>query len=247
MGRPREPMPPHRGNADSGRQADRQVLVAAHVEVLAVAQVDGQELERFQLREQDSEHDLRLDPGQVRADAVMVAVAEGQMEVRMSGHVEAIGVREMRRVRGWPRPARAGRAVRGEWTHRRTPCPPWPRGLETGDGLSKRQALLHGVRYQGGLRAKPRKLFRVLELCLRLQRGAACGAGIGPGNGGARKGREGAEGVDVDYALFAWSGSVGSSPGFVWGCSGVSGSLLLSRESRVRVPDGSPAFSRRST
>ena len=65
MDRPaQELMPPHRGNADSGRQADRQVLVAAHVEVLAVAQVDGQELERFQLREQDSEHDLRLNPGQ---------------------------------------------------------------------------------------------------------------------------------------------------------------------------------------
>ena len=38
-------------------------------------------------------------------------------------------------------------------------------------------------------------------LCLRLQRGAACGAGgVMAWKRGAGKGREGAEGVDVDYA-----------------------------------------------
>src|SRR2546428_7592583 len=41
-----------------------------------------------------------------------------------------------------------------------------------------------------------------LSLCLRLQRGAACGAGdVMAWARGAGKGREGAERVDVDYAL----------------------------------------------
>ena len=106
----------------------------------------------------------------------MVAVAEGQMEVRMSGHVEAIGVREMRRVP-------VGRAQHGQDELSAANGHTGALRVRHGhadlklDGAVEAQALLHGVRYQGGLRAKPRKLFRVLELCLRLQRGAACGAG----------------------------------------------------------------------
>jgi hypothetical protein len=43
---------------------------------------------------------------------------------------------------------------------------------------------------------------RLDRLCLRLQRGAACGAGgMMAWERGTGKGREGAEAVDVDYAL----------------------------------------------
>src|SRR5437667_4919167 len=59
----------------SGGETDGQGLVAAHVEVLAVAQLRRHELERLELGEERGEGHARFEEGQLGADAAVVAGA----------------------------------------------------------------------------------------------------------------------------------------------------------------------------
>ena len=79
-------------------------LVAAEHEVLAVHGLLG-ELEGGEPLGERLEHLLALEAGQRGAEAVVDAVAEGEVVVVGPGDVEPVGVGERARDRGWPPPA----------------------------------------------------------------------------------------------------------------------------------------------
>ena len=71
--------------------------VAPEVEVLVVAEIRGRQVQR-RAREQGLEGDPAFQAPELRADAVVVTVAEREMVDRRPPHVEAIGVGEVARV-----------------------------------------------------------------------------------------------------------------------------------------------------
>ena len=86
------------------RGRDVHGLIAAEDEVLAVHGLLG-ELEGREPLGEGLEHLLALEPGQRGAEAVVDAVAEGEVVVVGPGDVEPVGVGEALRDRGWRRRA----------------------------------------------------------------------------------------------------------------------------------------------
>jgi hypothetical protein len=79
------------------RHTNGQPAVAPEVEVLVVAEVRGLQVQR-RAREQGLEGDPGLQAPELRADAVVVTVAECEVVDRRPRHVEAIGLGEVTRV-----------------------------------------------------------------------------------------------------------------------------------------------------
>jgi hypothetical protein len=77
---------------------DRQIAVTAQIEVLVVPEIGSRQFDGLAFREQSGEGDAAFKACEWRANAIMMAVPEAQMMIRLSGSVEAVWIEELARV-----------------------------------------------------------------------------------------------------------------------------------------------------
>jgi hypothetical protein len=74
----------------SGGQANRKMTVATQVEVLVVPKRAGCQLQGSACGEHKGKGDAALEAGERRASAIMVAVPEGEVMIRLAGDIETV-------------------------------------------------------------------------------------------------------------------------------------------------------------